>query len=673
MPALKDLFFPSSYSRNSPKKRGSSGSRQLTRQPKLRHVTDRQLGLNLSEQLPADSPVPQPLPRPEFRRSLGQRGSDWSFSQRSKGGVSKGKDDRRHENANINSSSLASDTRSLSPGLTDKTTNHPTKKSEKSQTYFRRGIPLSLDDESVTHNFRLNVPARSAPTSPLSSPVRSPQRFNSVNFVPSTSSNSQFLYSSTPKESVLSSSGRVSPSLICQNGNSNTPDHSPLHSPKLKCGFQNTNHHNLNTNHHNLHPLPLPPLSPKRTQSPTSTNTSQKPEASSTKGQWIKDKLIGRGTYGSVFEAVNSETGAMCAMKEVDIMLDDPKSVECIKQLEQEIKILQHLENKNIVRYYGCEVVEDRFCIFLEYVHPGSINKYVREHFGAITESVVRNFTRHILSGLAYLHSTNTVHRDVKGANLLVDASGVVKIADFGLAKHLSVAVADLSLKGSPHWMAPELLQAVMRKDFDHQHAYAVDIWSLGCTVIEMFNGKPPWSECTGVQALFNVMHKSPAIPESLSSEGKDFLNWCFKRDPAERPLAAQLLKHPFVRTTQEQGFSTCALDFSGIKLSDASCSSRVQQNIYRSLPTSPRAQVRQMPSNGGSSNGESSRAAPHQSPRSTLDALSSISSPELGRNSPAVNLFTSPSNKLQFGTGYDYQNITRKARKGFSRSFGGL
>lgn len=54
---------------------------------------------------------------------------------------------------------------------------------------------------------------------------------------------------------------------------------------------------------------------------------------------------------------------------------------------------------------------DDHFYIYLEYVYPGSINNYVREHFGAMTESIVRNFTRHILSGLAYLHSTNTIHR----------------------------------------------------------------------------------------------------------------------------------------------------------------------------------------------------------------------------------------------------------------------
>ncbi|KAL8467058.1 hypothetical protein ACS0TY_035951 [Phlomoides rotata] len=149
----------------------------------------------------------------------------------------------------------------------------------------------------------------------------------------------------------------------------------------------------------NVHPLPHPP------------------------GHHLKPN----GREDELLDAVHmaSETGATCAVKEVEMIPDDPKSAECIKQLEREIKFLKDLKHPNIVQYYGCEI----------YVHPGSVNKYIHEHCGAMTESIIRNFTRHILSGLAYLHNTKTIHRDIKGANLLVNASGVVKLADFGLAK----------------------------------------------------------------------------------------------------------------------------------------------------------------------------------------------------------------------------------------------
>ncbi|RZC03194.1 Mitogen-activated protein kinase kinase kinase 5, partial [Glycine soja] len=84
-----------------------------------------------------------------------------------------------------------------------------------------------------------------------------------------------------------------------------------------------------------------------------------------------------------------------------------------------EIKVLSNLKHSNIVQYFGSEIVEDRFYIYLEYVHPGSINKYVRDHCGALIESVIRNFTRHILSGLAYLHSKKTIHRYIHKLEVL--------------------------------------------------------------------------------------------------------------------------------------------------------------------------------------------------------------------------------------------------------------
>ncbi|XP_021896428.1 mitogen-activated protein kinase kinase kinase 5-like [Carica papaya] len=248
-------------------------------------------------------------------------------------------------------------------------------------------------------------------------------------------------------------------------------------------------------------------------------------------------------------------------MKEVDVIPDDPKSAECIKQLEQEIKVLRDLKHPNIVQYYGSERVDDHFYIYLEYVHPGSVNKYIREHHGAITEAIVRNFTRHILSGLAYLHGRKTIHRDIKCANLLVDASGIVKLADFGMAKHLTGLSYELSLKGSPYWMAPEVMMAVIKKDDDPDLALAVDIWSLGCTIIEMYNGKPPWSELEGPQAMCKVLNRTPPIPETLSPEGKDFLCCCFRRNPADRPSADMLLKHPFVRNSGDHFRSPNKMD----------------------------------------------------------------------------------------------------------------
>ncbi|KAL1066672.1 hypothetical protein V6Z11_D12G077100 [Gossypium hirsutum] len=389
-----------------------------------------------------------------------------------------------------------------------------------------------------------------------------------------------------------------------------------------------------------VHPLPLPPGATVASPPASIPQVANKPESLPMNCRWQKGKLIGRGTFGSVYVASNRETGALCAMKEVDIFPDDPKSAECIKQLEQEIKVLSHLKHPNIVQYYGSEIVEDKFYIYLEYVHPGSINKYVRDHCGAITESVVRNFTRHILCGLAYLHSTKTIHRDIKGANLLVDASGVVKLADFGMSKHLSGQRADLSLKGSPYWMAPELMQAVMQKDNSSELALAVDTWSLGCTIIEMFTGKAPWSEYEGAAAMFKVMRDTPPIPETLSPEGRDFLRCCFQRNPAERPSASVLLEHRFVKSSLQSGTSSSSSSFNGTKGMDAPLSpgersefklaqSPMQQGLQSAKTVTPDFETAQRSHYKHSE----LTVAPRYSPHSTLEVPPGLSPSSSGPN----------------------------------------
>ncbi|KAG4182874.1 hypothetical protein ERO13_A09G073250v2 [Gossypium hirsutum] len=484
--------------------------------------------------------------------------------------------------------------------------------------------------DSCQDEFRVNAPVRSAPASPFSSPALfSPHRKSTSEMFP-------HYMVPTGKQVWASSPAFYDCSIL-------SPDCTPLHSPpnrsprrnfRSQSGPPSPIHQEMSREFSSsrpesncpmsVHPLPLPPGAAMASSSASVPQVTTKPEPLPMNCQWQKGKLIGRGTFGSVYVASNRETGALCAMK------------ECIKQLEQEIKVLSQLKHQNIVQYYGSEIVEDKFYIYLEYVHPGSINKYVRDHCGAITESVVRNFTRHILSGLAYLHSTKTIHRDIKGANLLVDASGVVKLADFGMSKHLSGQRADLSLKGSPYWMAPELMQAVMQKDNSSDLALAVDVWSLGCTIIEMFTGKAPWSEYEGAAAMFKVMKDTPPIPEALSPEGKDFLRCCFQRNPAERPSASMLLEHRFVKCSSHSGSSSS----NGLKSTDMPLSPRersefkldqlpVQQSLRSSKSITPDWEITQR------SHYKSSdlRLASRNSPRSTLETLPSLSPPRSGQN----------------------------------------
>lgn len=646
--------------KNSSNKNNGQG-KKLTRQRKLRHATDDELGLrsavfsersqscpvspdSVSAWGPASEPrtpsradvghwsksaVPQPLPLPLPESNSQPKQNDNLHGLR--------RGDLGHSSSALESSS--------SHQNLGKTTDNLARRSSVSPTYRNRKFPEELNVDTEQNDFRLHFPPCSAPNSGYSSPIRSPQRFSTVDFFHV----SALAFESSPSDRIAKS---------CHISPRHTPDHSPLQSPCRNTVNQNGNLMHLHnksfpeswpegSNAH-VHPLPLPPVS---RPSPTAAQNSDKSDVSSVKGQWRKGKLIGRGTYGSVYVATHRETGATCAMKEVEMVPDDPKCAECMKQLEQEIRLLGELKHPNIVQYYGSEKIEDRFCIYLEYVHPGSINKYISEHCGAMTESIVRNFTRHILSGLAYLHSTQTIHRDIKGANLLVNASGVVKLADFGLAKHLKGNASDLSLKGTPHWMAPEVLQAVMRNDANPKLAFGVDIWSVGCTVVEMLTGKPPWSEFNGVQAMFNVLNKSPSIPETLSNEGKDFLRSCFQRRPADRPSATKLLEHPFLRSSQDQIVGGFVQEFSRMKLLDAPhCPSDRNKGKKDAMPHYSVSKFQHGKVRINVSSETSPQSHPESSghgikflhsPRSTLEALPSIASPDLNRGS----YNTSPSN----------------------------
>ncbi|KAK1378399.1 hypothetical protein POM88_025143 [Heracleum sosnowskyi] len=150
------------------------------------------------------------------------------------------------------------------------------------------------------------------------------------------------------------------------------------------------------------------------------------------------------------------------------------------------------LHNFQLEHIYHLVQGEETLSVYLEYVSGGSIHKLLQE-YGAFGEPVIQNYTRQILSGLAYLHERNTVHRDIKGANILVDPNGEIKLADFGMAKHITNCTSMLSFKGSPYWMAPEVVMN------SNGYNLAVDIWSLGCTILEMATSKPPWGQYEGM------------------------------------------------------------------------------------------------------------------------------------------------------------------------------
>ncbi|XP_058097220.1 mitogen-activated protein kinase kinase kinase 1-like [Magnolia sinica] len=255
---------------------------------------------------------------------------------------------------------------------------------------------------------------------------------------------------------------------------------------------------------------------------------------------WIRGGLLGSGSFGTVYEGI-SDDGFFFAVKEVSLLDQGSQAQQCILQLEQEIALLSQFEHENIVQYLGTDKEEAKLYIFLELVTQGSLARLYEKYH--LRDSQVSAYTRQILSGLKYLHDRNVMHRDIKCANILVDASGSVKLADFGLAKETSKLNMLKSCKGSAFWMAPEVVNP--RKTY----GLAADIWSLGCSVLEMLTRTHPYSQFEWMQALYRIGHgEPPPVPNSLSREARDFIQQCLQVEPEDRPSASELLDHPFVR-----------------------------------------------------------------------------------------------------------------------------
>ncbi|KAK7351146.1 hypothetical protein VNO77_10376 [Canavalia gladiata] len=264
-----------------------------------------------------------------------------------------------------------------------------------------------------------------------------------------------------------------------------------------------------------------------------------------TAGSWQKGEFLGGGSFGSVYEGI-SDDGFFFAVKEVSLLDQGNQGKQSVYQLEQEIALLSQFEHENIVQYYGTEMDESKLYIFLEFVTKGSLRSLYQRY--TLRDSQVSSYTRQILHGLKYLHDRNVVHRDIKCANILVDASGSVKLADFGLAK--ATKMNDVkSFKGTAFWMAPEVV-----KGRNQGYGLPADIWSLGCTVLEMLTGQIPYSNLECMQALFRIgKGERPSIPDSLSRDARDFVLQCLQVNPNDRPPSGKLLNHPFVQRPHSQ------------------------------------------------------------------------------------------------------------------------
>ncbi|KAI8629175.1 MAP kinase [Xylariaceae sp. FL1651] len=277
--------------------------------------------------------------------------------------------------------------------------------------------------------------------------------------------------------------------------------------------------------------------------------------------RWQQGHFVGGGTFGNVYAAMNLDTGHLMAVKE--IRLQDPKLIPQIAtQIRDEMGVLEVLDHPNVVSYYGIEVHRDRVYIFMEFCSGGSLAGLL-EHGRIEDEQVVMVYALQLLEGLAYLHESHIAHRDIKPENILLDHNGVIKYVDFGAAKVIArqgrtlvhgtaASKPNKSMTGTPMYMSPEVI-----KGENPGHAGAVDVWSLGCVILEMITGRRPWSNLDNEWAImYNIAQGNPPqlpSPDQLSPQGIDFLQRCFVRDPRKRASAVELLQHEWIMAIRNQ------------------------------------------------------------------------------------------------------------------------
>ncbi|XP_033126328.1 mitogen-activated protein kinase kinase kinase 2-like isoform X2 [Anneissia japonica] len=260
---------------------------------------------------------------------------------------------------------------------------------------------------------------------------------------------------------------------------------------------------------------------------------------------WSKGKLLGQGAFGVVYLCYDKDTGRELAVKQVNLNGNHDEARKEVGALKYEIELLRNINHERIVQYFGCHEDSNTLSIFMEFMPGGSLKDVIKS-YGALTEPVTRKYTRQILEGVSFLHASHIVHRDIKGANILRDSMGNVKLADFGASKRLqTICTAVTGMKtvtGTPYWMSPEIING-------EGYGRKADVWSIGCTVVEMLTTKPPWAEFEAMAAIFKIATQptNPTLPGHVSNDAKDFLRCTFQESPKERPLAVQLLSHRFV------------------------------------------------------------------------------------------------------------------------------
>ncbi|KAJ7648017.1 kinase-like domain-containing protein, partial [Roridomyces roridus] len=245
---------------------------------------------------------------------------------------------------------------------------------------------------------------------------------------------------------------------------------------------------------------------------------------------------LGHGRRGPVYRALNLNTGQMMAVKRIQL---EELQVEHAISLLREVDVVKRLSHPNIVNYESVVRDTDSLSIVMKYGDNDSLAQTLKA-FGNFNELLAARYIIPILKGLHYLHSNDIVHGDIQVENILTNnLNGTVKLTGFGLAFNLPALDSEKA-----NWMAPEIIE------LQSPPSTKSDIWSLGCTIIEMVTGHPPYCEIEDdLSVMFRIVDdETIPLPEGCSSSLRDLLTQCFNKDPAKRPDAELFSEHQWLQ-----------------------------------------------------------------------------------------------------------------------------
>ncbi|XP_010524977.1 PREDICTED: mitogen-activated protein kinase kinase kinase 1-like [Tarenaya hassleriana] len=275
-------------------------------------------------------------------------------------------------------------------------------------------------------------------------------------------------------------------------------------------------------------------------------------------------KLLGKGSFGSVNLVKFTDAGGdsvYTAMK--------TSSREDAESLFKEFGILSKFRGcPRIVQCYGDSLMQaeteeghQEFRMFMEYASGGTLIDLMCTRFnGDLPHQLIKEITRMILEGLVFIHGHGYVHCDLKPTNILVfprEGNGTcrttyeIKISDFGLSREAMKEDNEWSwyfpFIGTPSYMSPESV-------CEGRIGTELDLWSLGCIVLQMFTGELPWSASQRhYLRSFLASGHAPIVPETVPCDAREFIETCLARNPEERSSAAMLLEHPFLRQGEKK------------------------------------------------------------------------------------------------------------------------